>query len=245
MKLLSTAMLLFASLPAMAQWFAGFATIVPSAPYNGLDTDIMAMPFVSYEGERLTWWGTSLSYRLTELQHDQPSMSITLDLAPNELESDDSDELAGIEDRAYSIMAGVDYGYRFSFGSLDLSVETDVSDTHNGQRAVIAFEHPIITHPKRKWLVSIGVEAEYISRNYADYYFGVSEQEQLNSIYTSYKVDSIIQPSATLGGYYQFNPQWMLVSNLRWQALASEIKESPIVDSSVVVDGFVGVVYVF
>jgi len=56
-------------------------------------------------------------------------------------------------------------------------------------------------------------------------------------------VDSVVQPSLTLGGYYQISKQWNLVANLRWQSLPGDVKNSPTVDGSGGVNGFFGLLY--
>lgn len=248
MKSISALMMLLFSFSVLAQWSAGIATIVPSSPYKGADSEILVIPIVTYEGERLSWRGPSLSYKLTGLKRNEPSFSLTLNLAPNELDSEDSedsDQLNGIDDRDFSFMAGINYVHPLGFATLESSVETDISGKHDGQRAVVSIERPLFMHEKRKWVVNLGAEAEYLSANYADYYFGVTEAEQNRSQFDAYSVGSVIQPAIKLGGYYQFNKDWMMVGNLRWQALASDIKDSPIVESSTAIDGFIGVVYAF
>lgn len=245
MKILSGVALLLFSSCALAKWSAGVATIVPSSPYKGADSEVLAIPIVTYEGERLTWRGPSLSYKLTGLQRNEPSFSLTLNLAPNELDTEDSDRLTGIEDRDFSFMAGLSYRHPFKFGTLESTLETDISGKHDGQRFVLSIERPLFMHAKRKWVVNLGAEVEYLSDNYADYYFGVSTAEENVSDFAAYSVGSVIQPAIKLGGYYQFNKRWMMVANLRWQALSSDIKDSPIVDSNSALDGFLGVIYAF
>jgi outer membrane protein len=86
---LSFSLLFSASL--MAKWSAGVATIVPSNPYLGTDTEVRVLPIVTYEGERLSWRGPSLSYKLSGFERGEPSFALSLNLAPNQLDTDDSD----------------------------------------------------------------------------------------------------------------------------------------------------------
>lgn len=232
-------------LPLSAQWSAGIVSIAPTSPYVDIDNDIRVFPVISYEGERLVWRGPSLSYKLSGLQRGKPSWSLTLNLGPNELDAEESSRLSGIEDRDFSILASVRYQHPMDFASFSFSAETDVSGKHDGQRIVVGLERPLFIHAKRKWIVNAGIEAEYLSENYTDYYFGVSAAEQSVSSFMQYSVESVVQPSLTLGGYYQFNANWQFIGSLRWQVLADEIKDSPIVDSPSAVNGFAGVVYAF
>jgi outer membrane protein len=233
------------SSPLLAKWSGGIATIVPSSPYLGTDTEIRVLPILTYEGERLSWRGPSLAYKLSGLKRGEPSFSLNLGLAPNKLDTDDSDSLEGINNRDFSFMLGGTYTHPFDFATLTLSIETDISNKHQGQRAVIAGQKTLLTHKQRKWAVNLGIQLEYLSADYANYYFGVDADEQANSAFSQYNVDSVVQPGVTLGGYYLINQQWNLVANLRWQTLPSDIKNSPIVDGSSAVNGFFGLLYSF
>lgn len=236
--------LLFSS-SLLAQWSGGVATIIPSNPYVGIDTEIRVLPIVTYEGKRLSWRGPSLAYKLSGFERSAPSFAVTLNLAPNRLDTDDSDRLEGTEDRNFSFMFGANYTHPFDFGTASFSLETDISNKHKGQRAVLGFRRPLFTHAKRKWMVNLGVELEYLSSDYVNYYFGVDIEEQNNSVYSQYQVSSVMQPGVTLGGYYKINNHWNVVANLRWQSLPTDIKNSPIVDGSGAVNGFFGLLYAF
>lgn len=236
--------LLFSS-SLLAKWSGGVATIIPSNPYVGTDTEIRVLPIITYEGERLSWRGPSLTYKLTGLERGKPSFALSVNLAPNQLDTDDSNSLQGINDRDFSFMLGASYTHPFDFATASFSLETDISNKHKGQRAVLGFQRPLFVDTKRKWMVNLGLELEYLSDDYANYYFGVDLEEQNNSAYTQYQVGSVMQPGVTLGGYYQINKQWNFVANMRWQALPTDLKNSPIVDGSAAVNGFFGLVYAF
>jgi outer membrane protein len=236
---------LLSSCGLSAQWAAGVATIIPSNPYMGADNQIRIFPIVTYEGERLAWRGPSLAYKLTGLKRAEPSLALTLNLAPNKLDTDDSDLLGGIKDRDFSFMAGARYTHPFELATVSVSVETDVTNKHDGQRAVVSVERTLLTDPKRQWMISISAELEYLSANYADYYFAVDQEEANNSVYTKYQVGSVVQPGISLGAYYQITKQWNVVANLRLQALPDEVKDSPIVDANTVLNGFMGIIYSF
>ena len=135
--------LLFSPL-LLAQWSAGVATIFPSNPYIGTDTEIKVLPIVTYEGKRLSWRGPSLAYKLTGFEYDEPSFALSVNLAPNELDTDDSDRLDGIKDRDFSFMLGASYTHPLDFATLSISLETDISNKHQGQRAVVGFQRTLL-----------------------------------------------------------------------------------------------------
>lgn len=141
------------------------------------------MPIITYEGERLSWRGPSLTYKLTGLEQGEASFALRVNLAPNQLDTDDSDSLQGINDRDFSFMLGATYTHPFEFATASFSLETDISNEHKGQRAVVGLKRLLFVDAKRKWMINLGVELDYLSSDYADYYFGVDLEEQNNSVY--------------------------------------------------------------
>lgn len=93
----------------LAQWSAGVATIIPSDPYLRTGPEIKVLPIITYEGKRFSWRVPSLVYKLTGGESGQPSFALSLNLAPNEIDSDDSTRLHGINDRKFSFLLGGTY----------------------------------------------------------------------------------------------------------------------------------------
>ncbi|TRY30687.1 MipA/OmpV family protein [Aliiglaciecola sp. M165] len=245
-KTLAIASLCFLStFSVQAQWSAGVIGIGQSNPYIGGDTGLNVFPIVAYEGEKLVWRGPFLDYYVVGTTRTETSVSVNLALAANDFETDGDPALVGIEDRDISLMAGFTFNQELWNGQFSATLQTEVTNEHQGQRATVGWSTAIAKDPRFKWRITAGVEVEYLSDKYADYYYGVSAREQQNSAFAAYDVGSVIQPQLTLGGYYSFNKNWRLIGNLGWQFLASDIKDSPIIDGDTVVDGFIGVTYSF
>lgn len=243
MLVMATGTLLSTS--AYADWSYGVAGISSLTPYKGLSSDSMVVPIITYEGERLIWRGPSLQYKLKGLEQGKPSLRVSLELAPNELESDQSIELAGIQDRDFSFLAGIRYIYPTQYGELSAVLQTDVTNKHDGQRGAINFKRVLFQDKKRQWAVTAGAQVEYLSDNYADYYFGVSKSEAAVSSFTEYQVDDVWQVGITLGGYYQFNKSWRAVIQTRYLRLADDVTNSPIIDSNYTINGIISATYQF
>ncbi|WP_395342558.1 MipA/OmpV family protein [Ningiella sp. W23] len=231
--------------PASAQWSAGVAAIGSATPYEGLSTESIVIPIVAYEGERLIWRGPSLRYKLTGVKRGEPSLQISVELAPNELEADQSAELVGIEERDISFLAGLRYVHPSKIGEFSAVFQTDITGKHNGQRGALNFQRPLLRDKQGAWVLTGGIQVEYLSDNYADYYFGVSAVEEAASSFSQYRVDDVWQGGITLGGFYRFNDKWQLTAQTRLISLANEVKDSPIVADSATFDGFIGVTYQF
>nr|WP_136252740.1 MipA/OmpV family protein [Ningiella ruwaisensis] len=230
---------------AKSAWSAGIAGIGSLTPYRGVSSESLIVPIVAYEGERIIWRGPSFQYKFTGTERGEPSLRLSIELAPNELEASESNELNGIEDRNLSFLAGLRYVYPTAYGQFNAVYQTDITGEHNGQRGALNFERPIFQDPQRRWMINAGVQVEYLSSNYADYYFGISREEAARSIFEEYAVGAVWQGGITLGGYYQFNQDWQVIVSTRFLSLASDIKNSPIVEDDYTIDGFIGVTYQF
>jgi outer membrane protein len=232
--------------PAMAgQWSAGPVAIVQASPYIGGESGFLLVPAVAYEGEKLKVRGPFVDYFLIDEGREGFAFALTFALGSNELEVDNDPILAGIDDRDSGLLAGVRAEHPFMKGRASLSLQTDITNKSQGQRATVAWSRPFFSPNPRKFIFTAGIELSWESKDYADYYYGISNQESLNSIYNEYKVDSVVQPSLTFGGYYNFTEKWQVIYNLELQMLSSDVKDSPIVDQSSVASGVVGVVYNF
>ncbi|MEW9798401.1 MipA/OmpV family protein [Alteromonas sp. CYL-A6] len=227
-------------------WSAGILALSQSAPYIAGSDSPSVFPFVAYRGERLVWQGPSLDYFLLGSSRGRgPALSLNLSLAPNELDVDNDPVLAGIRDRRNSLMAGVNLRHPLFGGMLSAGLHTQAIGQHDGQRLTLQWQRPLLTGPRGQWQIQGGVQAEYLSARYADYYFGVSDTEAARSAFSAWSVGSQTQAGLTLNGFYRFGDRWMVLANAGLTALADDIKDSPIVDNDTVVNGFVALIYQF
>lgn len=233
------------SLNAYSQWSAGVIGIGQSNPYIGGETGLNVYPMVAYEGEKLVWRGPFVDYYLVGNSRAKTSASVGIALATNDFATDSDPSLSGIENRDVSAMTGVTINQALWNGRFSATLQTEMTNKHKGQRATVSWQTAIAKDQKYQWQLTAGVEVEYLSDKFADYYYGISLIEEQNSSFNAYQVGSVVQPQFTLGGYYSFNKNWRLIGNLGWQFLAKDIRDSPIVDANTVVDGFVGITYNF
>ena len=227
------------------QWSAGAISLLQTSPYSGGEGGINVFPIVAYEGERFVWRGPFADYYLVGGQRTKASLSISVGLAPNHLDVDNDPQLAGIEDRNNSFLGGLRYNTALWQGRFSISLATDLTNEHQGQRAVVRWQRPVFAATDRRWQVQAGAEVEYLTSNYTNFYFGISQQEAVNSPFRAYTPGSVVQPSILVNGYYRLSKRWQIIANLGWQFLANELKDSPIVDQSGVPTGLLGITYNF
>lgn len=244
-KIVRALPLLLLTTGAQAQWSAGVIGLGQSNPYIGGDTGLDIFPMVAYEGEKLVWRGPFLDYFLVGGSRSEQSFSINIALAPADFDPDGDPDLAGINERKNSVMAGVSYNQAVWGGKLYTSLQGEITNRHSGQRATLGWQTPIAQHPEFRWQLTAGIELEYLSEDYADYYYGISAQESASSDFDVYQVSSVVQPEVSLSGFYRISENWQGVGNIGLQKLDSSIKDSPIVDADWVANGFAGVTYSF
>lgn len=230
---------------ASANWSTGILGVGQSNPYIAGEAANNIFPIVAYEGEKLVWRGPFLDYYAIGTSRSDFSLSLNVGLVANELDTDNDSTLEGIQDRDNSFMAGVTFRQAVLRGTLNATLQTDISGEHDGQRALLGWSTPIASHERKKWQLNAGVEVEYLSDKFANHYYGISLQEATVSDFAFYQADAIVQPAITVGGYYSFNQRWRLIGNLRATALASDITDSPIIDSDYLMSAVVGVTYLF
>ena len=164
---------------------------------------------------------------------------------PPNSQTPDGEELAlsfdDLQDRNWAVNAGARYHYYTQDGELSFAYETDISGVHQGNKAVISYEHFWFGDD---WQLSLRPSLQWKSDKLVNYYYGVSNQDfPDNDI--RYVAKGGIQPSLSLVFTKRFNEDWHWVANLSYQKLHSSMIESPIVDKNSVSNVFVGLGYRF
>jgi outer membrane protein len=230
---------------ANAQWSAGFIGLGQSNPYIAGDAGVRVFPAIAYQGEKFVWRGPFIDYFLVGSQRSDSSFSVNLGLAPNNFEAEGDPRLTGINDRDSSFMAGVSVNTNVWGGRLTTRLQSELSDQHNGQRMTLGWQTKIARSKQFKWAISGGVELEYLSADFANYYYGVSPGEAAVSDFNSYRVGEVIQPQITIQGFYSFTAKWRFIGNIGFQRLDNSIVTSPLVDGDTQYNIFTGLTYSF
>ncbi|MEL7297107.1 MAG: MipA/OmpV family protein [Pseudomonadota bacterium] len=206
-------------------WVAGLGYFVAPDPFVGdVERQDQVFPLVGYIGERLTWLGPSLSYRL--IDRDDFSLSVELDLRFEGFDSDsESAALDGLIDRDSALEAGLEMTY----GPFSLVAKTDVSSTHGGTAASLGFGDDWSLTDQ----LGFSVQADILFRDgdLSDYYFGVSPGEA-RSFRPAFEVDETLgyQLSADLA--WRISDRALAFVGANYEVLDDDISSSPIVNQS-------------
>jgi outer membrane scaffolding protein for murein synthesis (MipA/OmpV family) len=157
-----------------------------------------------------------------------------------------------LEERKGSLEAGIQVGRRFDSGWVGrIALLQDISSTHKGQEAEItAYRRdsfkPFSNLNSIRLLTTFGVQAQ--SQDLNDYYYGVDSHELATTEIRqkAYQADSGWSTELELIATYDFSWQqggrkdWAVFTGLRHYQFSDTVSDSPIVESGLVQQYFVG-----
>jgi outer membrane protein len=171
-------------------------------------------------------------------------LNFELFLGPNfrGYEAGDSAALEGMADRDPTAELGGRLIWRPEPLQVSFAATTDVLNVHGGQEVELELSRGFNV-AQRLQLVP-GVSGIWQSANYTDYYYGVDPDEARLG-------RPVYMPGSSVsvrGGVRLFRPlgrRWMLLAWALFEAYGSEITDSPIVEDSTALGGFIGFSYTF
>lgn len=172
-------------------------------------------------------------------------------------EIDSSDELSDyqLKPREAALEVGIQLGRRFDNGWIGrIALLQDISATHQGQEVELTFYRrdsfkPFKSLNSIRLLSTFGFQ--YQSQQLSDYYFGVDDSELSNNQQQTYEADTGGSVELEFIATYDFSWQaagpknWAWYAGLRHYQFSDTIKESPIVESGLVQQYFIGLGHYF
>ena len=216
----------------------GIGMMYGSSVYRGEGGSAMAIPFVTYFGDRFYVLGTRLGVTLGSW--GKTTVRAVTGFRFGGYDAGDSDFLTGMDGRGHTLEAGVSLTTDMPFG-LGLGVEalTDALGRYSGQEAGVSIDRSIRAGG---WSFTPTVGAIWQSARLVRYYYGVSRSEA-----TAFRPD--YQPSAALNWTagarigYSLTDQVMVTGMVSVRWLDDEIRHSPIVDGRSRVSTILGISY--
>jgi outer membrane protein len=216
----------------------GIGALISSKPYIGVDAQTYALPVFGYEGKRLFMRGLAGGYRV----YSDKGFSIGPVVQPRfeGYEEDDSSALAGMDDRDWSVDAGVGTFLQTDIGLLGLSYVTDILSLHDGQELEFSYT---IRFPLAGFDIIPSAGIRWKSQNLVDYYYGVEPDEAIVPGRPAYETGSAADPYLGLAVRRKLGGRWSLLTAVQYEWLDDEISDSPIVDDDYDASFLVGVLY--
>ncbi len=181
----------------------GAQVMVASNPYRGGDTVVLALPMLTYVGERFFVVSPRAGFNI--MRRPEGGINAVVDYRFKGQAFEAEGFLAGMDERKDTMMGGLDANVR-TYGRcrLDLSVMTDVLDRHNGQELNLILSR---TFPLEKLFLIPGAGLVWRTADYNDYYYGVKPSEATDER-PAYDPGSSMEWFARLLLRYDFSDHW-------------------------------------
>ncbi len=170
---------------------------------------------------------TSAALTLGYSAYSSRDLSLDFILGPRHgsLDSDVSDELAGIDERYGDITAGMRVSGYVSDYLWQVQAWSDIGDTHDGfgGSALVGRNWQL-----RNWNLHALVGASYSSADTLDYYYGVTPAEASRGALSAYSAGAGVTYSAEVGLTYPLSESWIVRSTVRYGRVSDAIADSPL-----------------
>ncbi|WP_240651682.1 MipA/OmpV family protein [Serratia microhaemolytica] len=209
------------------QWSIGVSALVTPKPYRGYQNRVFPMPVVNYVSDDFHFHTLLVGYNLWRTQQNQ--LSVIALYSPLNFKPQESDDqrMKLLDRRRSTVMAGFSYAHHAAWGSLRSTLTVDTLRQSTGWVGDIAY---IRRYQSGAWMVVPGIGVNWNSANQNQYYFGVAHHEARRSGFAAYKPSDSWSPYAEVMINYRINANWAAFFTGRYTRLASEIKNSPMVD---------------
>lgn len=150
-----------------------------------------------------------------------------------------------IDDRDFQVMIGLRADLNTGIAGIRAGASMQFGK-HGSEAKISAFRPCFINN---QFSLVPGIYVKGFSRDYADYYFGVTSGEANRSfrdnLTRKYEVDAATSIGATLTAEYKYNEKFSLVGILGIENFSSEITDSPIVNDEPLFITSIGAKYFF
>lgn len=230
------------SVTAAGELAVGAAAATYNVVQRGVENQASALPLIYYEGERLSYLFTTVSYRFIK---DAPlEVSVVGSGRLDGYDRNDSQYLTGMRTRHGALDIGLEVAWR----NLQLSAVVDASGAHNGTEVSLTYDYGI---ELGKLMIRIMPGVSWQSSNLADYYYGVRPDEEQAAIHidgamwerTAHRAGDAVTPKLGALALYRITKRWSVLAGVEGVFLPNEIRNSPIVDRRYQWGAFAGVAY--
>ena len=227
--------------PEGVQWSLGLGVISSPRPYVGADNQTRAIPMLDLEYERFYFRGILAGFRV--LEGGRFSLDIIGRGQFAGYDEEDSNFLAGMEERRETIEVGLSAAWELGEFELEATVAADALGRSDGAQASLELTWSKVFGRGKGGLFP-GVGLTWQDADFIDYYAGVTPEEA-RSGRPAFEGSSALNLGAGLRGFFKVTDRARFVGLVRVERLANEYEESPIIDSRWGYFGLVALAYEF
>lgn len=228
-----------------SSWGLGIGAMSRQKAYTDMDRDNKVIPFISYENEYIEVLGPNLKYKLPGFELNEANKFSFNLVGEYDFSDNDPDEtpiLNGMEERKGGFWAGAAAEWQNPLATLSLELLTEVSGDSDGTVINLGIERS--WHIAGGFMLTPRLVLSRVDTNYVDYYYGVRADE-VRMGRAFYQGEAGLNTEIGLRTMYMFDQNQMLMLDFAVTSLASEIKDSPLVDTSTESRVMLGYIYRF
>ncbi|MFC0141797.1 MipA/OmpV family protein [Erwinia mallotivora] len=233
----------FTSVSALANPLSlGASVIYSQSPYKGAKGRYFPLPVINYEGDSFYFRTVQAGYYLWKDQQDQ--LSLTIMGSPQSFDTDHTynKQLKKLDNRHMTMMGGLDYRHLAEWGIIRTTLAADMLGNSDGYQWDLAY---LYRFQLGEFSLTPGLGLVYSSDRQNNYYYGISKQESRRSGLASYDADDSWNPYLELTAAWSLSSNWNATLSGRYTRLASEVKDSPMVNKDSLVSVWTGISYTF
>lgn len=220
----------------------GVAAVSSVSPYVGYDKKVWPFPAFEYDNNRYYVDGISAGYYLGK--HPSYDLALDLTVATNYFDPSDTSNTAlkKLDKRSPSLMAGVRFRHRATWGLIQANVAHDVSGHSVGETAQLEYGYPVL-HGVFDLVPSLG--EGWSNGKFNNYYYGITPGASAESGLSIYRPGSGWSPYGKLVMDYHLGVRWNAFAEARYTRLDDAVRHSPMVDQKALTSYMVGLSYRF
>ena len=215
----------------------GIGILYSNSPYIGVDDEVFPVPLIIAEYKNFYIDGRTFGYILKENRN----ISFSIVGKPRFMgyEASDSSVLRGMQDRDWTLDAGLRLVIKNDLFVIDIAGINDILSVHEGFEGCI-----LVSKEFFKGFLTPRAGIKWQSSKLIDYYYGI-ENSEVRPGRPYYEGNSALNFVAGLTIAIPIGSSWAFVSDFEYENTDSEIGNSPIVDTDKVFTYVAGVVYRF
>jgi outer membrane protein len=221
------------------EWGLGLGVAVQRPPQKGTDTQVVALPFPSYEGDRLSLNFGSIAYSLTNSERFR--FAVEGQLRFDGYDPDASEALAGLEERDLTLDAGFSFTASDAWGIATFKVMGDALGVHEGYEISASYQYPM---QFKRWTLVPSIGLNLPSAELVEYYYGVKPNEATDDR-PAYSGKSVVNATVGLNAMYKLASHWEIIGGAEYTLLGDGITDSPIIAEDSEVIAYSALVYRF
>ena len=243
-KALASLLLLNALSAQADNWSLGGGALISANPYLSMKTNILPIPFISYQSKYLAVYGPMAKFRYSFNPNNILGLRLQIGMQefdPNEASNQSMNKL---DERKRLFYIGPYHRFKSDYGQLTTSFGYDVSSRSNGGMLLdMQYAYPFKSQT-RKFFIRPGIGLSWFNKSLSSHYYQVSLAESNRSGLSQYTPSSFVQTFASLFAGINISNKIFWTNVVRLNYLPKTISNSPMVSNKKVTYSFItGITY--